>query len=224
MKPRVRIAAAALCVLGLSFATSAQMGMRMQGPPAPQGVFNPVVGSGAQYQVQGREGKRKMEISIVGTEQFEGATGYWMETMMDGDNGSFIAKNLMVVTGPEVGIKRMIVQPPDQDPVEFDPAMMRMRPGAQAQQSRAADFRKTAEKVGTESVTVPAGTFECEHWRSADGGDVWIDTKVAPYGMVKMVNKETTMLLTKVITNAKSRITGTPRKFDPSMMMQRPPE
>ena len=41
-----------------------------------------------------------------------------------------------------------------------------------------------------------------------------------PMGMVKSVDNGETMVLTKVITSAKSHITGTPVKFDPQMMRQ----
>jgi hypothetical protein len=75
--------------------------------------------------------------------------------------------------------------------------------------------------VGTESITVPAGTFSCEHWTKDDGkGDVWVSSKVSPLGIVKAVDSDQTMVLTKVTTDATSHITGTPVKFDPQMMMQ----
>ena len=39
--------------------------------------------------------------------------------------------------------------------------------------------------------------------------------QVAPWGLVKMQGKDASMILTKVITDAKDHITGTPKKFDP---------
>jgi Ni2+-binding GTPase involved in maturation of urease and hydrogenase len=39
-------------------------------------------------------------------------------------------------------------------------------------------------------------------------------------GMVKSVESGRTMVLTKVISDAKTKINGTPVKFDPKMMMQ----
>ncbi len=43
--------------------------------------------------------------------------------------------------------------------------------------------------VGTESVTVPAGTFSCEHWRNdKSNSDIWTSDKVTPFGMVKEVS------------------------------------
>jgi hypothetical protein len=83
------------------------------------------------------------------------------------------------------------------------------------------DVRAKSELVGTESVTVPAGTFSCQHYRAKDGSsDVWISEKVAPWGLVKMQGKNNSMVLTKVITDAKDHITGTPKKFDPMQMMR----
>ena len=41
-----------------------------------------------------------------------------------------------------------------------------------------------------------------------------------PFGMVKSVSNGTTMVLTKVVSDAKDRITGTPVPFNPQMMTQ----
>ena len=83
------------------------------------------------------------------------------------------------------------------------------------------DMNDKAEVVGTESVTVPAGTFTCQHYRMKDGsGDVWISEKVGPWGLVKAVDKGQTIVLNKAITDGKDHITGTPKKFDPMEMMR----
>jgi hypothetical protein len=90
------------------------------------------------------------------------------------------------------------------------------------QQTAAADIAEKAEAVGTESITVPAGTFTCQHYRMKDGsGDAWISDKVGPWGLVKSVDKDgSSLVLTKAITDAKDHITGTPKKFDPTQMMR----
>jgi len=85
-----------------------------------------------------------------------------------------------------------------------------------------ADLREQAERIGTESVTTPAGTFTCEHCRMKDGSaDVWVGEKIAPYGLVKMTGRDASMTLVRVISNAKTHITGTPQEFDPMEMMRR---
>ncbi|MBZ5699829.1 MAG: hypothetical protein LAN18_14930 [Acidobacteriia bacterium] len=50
--------------------------------------------------------------------------------------------------------------------------------------------------------------------------DTWISDKVAPWGLVKSQGKESSMVLTKVITDAKDHITAIPKKFDATQMMR----
>jgi hypothetical protein len=112
---------------------------------------------------------------------------------------------------------------PGRPPMEMPSQMMHMN-GQGAAQSSTTDIRSTSEDVGSESVTVPAGTFVCEHYRAKDGsGDTWISPKVSPMGVVKHQGKDSTMVLTKVIMDAKDKIIGTPVPFNP-MMMQGPPQ
>jgi len=73
--------------------------------------------------------------------------------------------------------------------------------------------------AGSESITVPAGTFSCQHWKKDEGvGDVWMTEKVSPFGMVKYISSGETMVLVKVITDAKVHITGPVQTFDPEEM------
>jgi uncharacterized protein YqjF (DUF2071 family) len=91
------------------------------------------------------------------------------------------------------------------------------------QRPQKSDVREEAERVGMESVTTPAGTFNCEHWRSKDkASDYWFTEKVSPWGLVKLTSKDETMTLLRVISGAKTKIRGTPKKFDPAEMMRRP--
>ncbi len=48
-----------------------------------------------------------------------------------------------------------------------------------------------------------------------------MSAKVSPMGMVKMVDENETMVLTRLISDAKSHITGTPVKFDPQTFRQK---
>ena len=217
-----------LAVAGLCFPplARAQMGGPMGGmmrPPAMQGVFNPVVGSGAAYEITDKkQQKNTMEITVVGKETVNGKDAFWMETgVQDPKSGApFYMKLLIAPAEGNAVTQRMIMQIPGQpNPMEMSTTMQSPRGGDAKPQST--DFRTKAERVGTENITTPAGTFECEHWKMTDGsGDVWFSAKVAPWGMVKYVGKDTSMLLTKVITDAKDHITGTPVKFDPMQMMR----
>ncbi len=207
-------------ILASALTASAQMGMGKR-PPQIHGVWNPVVGSGGVYQIESRDDRKsEMEIAVVGTETVDGKPGYWLEMSFKGPRGEgeMYMKHLIVLDGKETHVKRMIMQPPGQPPMEISVEMMeRRRPSEQP-----ADIREQAERVGSESVTTPAGTFACEHWRMKDGsGDAWISEKVAPYGLVKFTGRESNMTLVRVLTNAKTHITGTPQKFDPMEMMRR---
>ncbi len=209
--------------LALAVPLAAQMGM---GPRIPtlSGIWHPEVGSGAAYEDTSAKGdKSQMEITVVGKEDVDGKTGYWMEyamskaNMMNGQQ--MLMKQLMTVEGDGLKASRVIFQEPGQEPMEMDASMM--GGGRGAKQTMPTDIAQKAELVGTESVTVPAGTFSCQHYRMKDGtGDGWVSDKVTPWGLVKSQGKDSTVVLTKVITEAKDRITGTPKKFDPMEMMR----
>jgi hypothetical protein len=218
-----RIAAVlSLLAFGLPIGIHAQMGM---GPrmPSLSGIWQPVVGTGGAYEVTDRDGKKsQFEMTIVGKEDVGGKPGYWMELAVANPraDGQMYVKNLIAANDNGVAPVRMIMQMQGQDPMEMDMNMMKMG-GRQMPQSTPSDIRDKSELVGTESVTVPAGTFRCQHYRTKDGSsDVWISDKVAPWGLVKSQGKESSMVLSKVITDAKDHITGTPKKFDPMQMMR----
>jgi hypothetical protein len=222
MKSRTIILGIALVALTLAVGAYAQMqmGMSMRIPQI-SGFWNPVLGSGAAYELQSKDsGKTKLEMAIVGTETVDGKTAYWLEIKSkdprSGDD--MYTKTLTVMDGKERRTLRVIMQMPDQPPMEMPMEMINR--GRQKQEE---DLKETSELVGSESVTTPAGTFTCDHYRAKDGSaDTWVAQNVAPWGLVKYTGKNSSQVLTKVITNAKSHIVGNPVKFDPMEMMRRP--
>jgi len=210
------------CCFLMAAAACAQMGMH-GGTPQFRGIWNPVVGSGGAYEVQSKDGqKSNMEIAIIGKESVGGKDGYWFEMTMANPrmNGVIVMKSLTATDGENVVVSRMIMQMPGSAPMEMPTQMMQVH-----HQPQTADIRKEAEDVGPESIKTPAGTFACEHYRLKDGsGDSWVSQKAAPYGLVKFQGKDSSMVLTKVITDAKDKIIGTPQPFNPMGMMQHPPE
>jgi hypothetical protein len=188
----------------------------MMRPPDIAGLWNPVVGQGAAYEMTDSNQKRPIEITIVGKETVNGKDGYWMEFGMADPRTSQTMYAKMLLAPDEqtfLAPQRMIVQVPGQpNPMEFP-----MNPSAR--RSTLSDIRNKAQKVGSESITVPAGTFTCDHWHSNDNdGDAWTSDKVGPFGLVKAVNTKSTMILVKTISDAQDHITGTPMKFDPANM------
>lgn len=223
----IKTVAFCVCCLSLTIAAasaSAQMGMGMRQRALPSGVFNPVVGSGADYDIQTTNGpKTSIEYAIVGKDSVDGKDGFWMEwTTAAGPMGEMVMK-VLIVPG-DASAQKVIMQMAGHPPMEM-PSQMTRANGANA--TAPSDIRNLAEDVGTESITTPAGTFSCEHYRMKDGsGDTWVSSKVAPFGVVKHQGKDSSMVLTKVITDAKDKIIGTPQPFNPMMMMQQqaPPQ
>jgi hypothetical protein len=214
---RKRIFLFALC-LGVTTVAAAQFGH--QGPQRPQipTPFTPVVGSGAQYEVTTKDGKMSFTYAVVGKEQVDGDDGYWLEIRSEGGklDGEMIMKELTIVNGEHPEIKRMIMQPPGRPPMEMPAGMMGMMKQHMAQ---AGTPRKDSmgEKIGTESITVPAGTFECDHYRRQENSktvDYWISSKVPPYSLVKMSGPDTSMVLEKVLTGETTHIKGEPQKME----------
>jgi hypothetical protein len=223
MKAACRIAIVASLLVSLSPAGIAQMGMMRT--PDMAGIWNPVVGAGGSYDTQSADGKtRHMDIFIAGKESVAGKDAYWMEMAMEGGQhpGTVIVKSLTVVDATGSQTSRTIIQMQGQPPMEMSEQMMGGR-----QTSKFSDVRGQGQNMGSETITVPAGTFVCEHWHSSNGGDVWISPKVPPFGLIKSTSKEgSTIVLVRVLSDAKDRITGTPVPFDPMRMMQqgRPPQ
>jgi hypothetical protein len=191
--------------------------MGFGGPPSIQGFFNPVVGSGAEYSVKNQNEPKisSFAFAVVGKEPAEGGDAYWFEIRASGEGQSVVMKQLMLIEGGTPQIKRMIVQPAGRPPMEM-PVTMMNRAMSQHQGEIRADKKDLGQLVGTEDVTVPAGTFVCEHYKSNRNdhpADLWISSKVSPYGLVKLQSPTTTMELVKVLDHATSQIQGEPQKF-----------
>ena len=163
----------------------------------------------------------------LGKEEVDGATGYWMEQRIANPElgGEMVMKSLTVISGAQAGVKRMIMQQPGKPPMEMSGMMMSMMQRGQSRSTppSGGGSGKAAlgELVGTESVTVPAGTFSCQHYRSQGNNgttDMWISTQVSPYGMVKMTSAGSTIVLKKVLTNETSHIKGEPQKMEMPQM------
>ena len=210
---------AILAAISLAAASSsrAQMGMDMFKRPSITKVFRPVVGKGAVYLDTDKDGKdtRTSEISVVGKDSFEGKEGFWMQIYFTDSKGkAFVGKSL--ITPGDYQFHRMIIQPPGQQAME-----MPMRMNA-ARKEKIEENAAEWHSVGTESVTVPAGTFSCEHWRNdKTHAEIWTSDKVTPFGMVKEISGNgNTQVLSKILDNATDRITGPVKQFDMQQMMQ----
>ena len=198
------------------------MGGMFGSMPSMPGLQNPTVGSGSEYVITSKGKDMDVATVALGKEDVDGSPGYWMEMRMTNAElgGEMVMKQLIVITPTESGIKRMIMQQPGKPPMEFSGMMLSMfqqhQPPPTTPAAGGGDKGGKGELVGTESVTVPAGTFSCQHYRSQGNNgpvDVWISMQVTPYGMVKMTSADTSMVLKKVLSNETSHIKGEPQQM-----------
>lgn len=206
-------------MFGLFFVSTATAQM-MRMSPEVRGYWKPVVGGGAAYEMTSPDGQKSpMEFAIVGKDSVDGKGGVWMEMTMTNPrlNGDMIIKDFVSVDGTTMQVSKIVMQMPGRPPMIMPENVSQNRKPVQYE-----DIHNNGEDIGSESVAVPAGTFQCEHWRMKDGsGDVWVSDKVSPFGLVKYQgNKSNSMVLTKVVSDAKDKISGTPIPFDPMKMMQ----
>lgn len=207
----------AAILLAAASPSHAQMGMDMFKRPSITKVFHPVVGKGAVYLDTDKDGKnsRTSEIAVVAKDSFEGKESFWMQFVSTDPQGKmFVGKSL--ITPGDFEFHRMIIQPPGQQAMEMPMKMNAAR--KEKIEENAADWHS----VGTESVTVPAGTFSCEHWRNdKTHAEIWTSDKVIPFGMVKEISGNgSTQVLSKLLDNVTDRITGPVKQFDMQQMMQ----
>jgi hypothetical protein len=202
----------------------AQMGFGSM--PTMNGVWSPVVGSGSVYEmVNEKDGKKTtMEISVVSKDTVDGKEGHWLEMQMTGNDGQpIVMQEFMVKDGAQVNVTKFVFQVPGRGPMMMSAQNMGMMGGRRGGMTPPAtnsssDVRSTGKIVGNESINTPAGTFDCSHWQSADGTEnAWISPKVAPWALVKANGKGNSMVLIKVVSDAKSHITGTPMNMDDMM-------
>jgi hypothetical protein len=205
--------------LAVAASASAQWGGRggRGGPQAPTpSLQNAVMNSGAEYKMTTKGKDMDVAYAIIGKEDVKGEPGIWLETRMQSAElgGEMVTKMLMVASGSEPGLKRMITQAPGKPPMEMPGMMMGLMKSHQPKES--AGKPDMGELVGTESVTVPAGTFNCQHYRKQDKNgqvDYWVATQVASFSWVKMTTPDMTMVLTKILTNETTHIKGEPQKM-----------
>jgi hypothetical protein len=210
------VAAGCLFVAGTA---AAQMGMNLFKKPNIADIFKPVVGAGAVYEqqrtdAQGASKSNTLEMSIVAKETVDGKDGYWMEVGHTEGSGQ-IGYGKVLITKDDFQFHRMIFQQPGQPAMEIP-----FNPAQQTKTHMQEEIDKW-HQVGTETITVPAGTFSCQHWKKDQGvGDAWVSDKVSPLSLVKSVTDNDTMVLVKVLSGATDHITGPVTKFDPQQMRQ----
>ena len=157
--------------------------------------------------------------AIVGEKTVDGTPHFWLELNIANPVGNTIMQ--MLIPGypyPPQGISGLIMQLAPDLVMEYSKEMAgsMSSQGGDNLSAPTAQACNESEIVGTESVTVPAGTFQAVHVKARLGGgkmDIWISDEV-PFGIVKFADEDGYGLqLLAHGMDAKSSITGTPMKF-----------
>ena len=200
--------------LPLPLALAALLAPSLAAPAAAQGPCGqalqaPAVGSWVDWTAA--EGT--MRLAVVGAEERGGQPHRWVEMKLTGARGGMVMKFLVPRYPYDPSeVKEVIMQPDGRPPMKM-PAEMLQRMGQGGGPARELLARcGRATLVGTERITVPAGSFSTEHWRDAeDGTDVWVSKQV-PFGLVKAQGKDgsNSLVLAGHGTGATTAITQEP--------------
>jgi hypothetical protein len=203
--------------------SSAQM-PGMPNMPKMYGEFKmPPVGSYVIYKATYAQNKmvKTTKMSIVGKEKSDKDEDiYWYEIEdTDPATGDAVITKMLISGNPQdIGIvHRMIIKQGKQQALELPQAMIQMINASPAPKTDAADQPKI-KNLGTEKFKVGDQTFDCAHMRytvkDKTTSDVWSNTKIPLFGMVKTSTPEATFELSGYGTDAVSAITEEPKVLE----------
>ncbi len=181
------------------------------------------VGQWGSYSVTSpRRSSGKVRLAIVGSERRADTTMYWFEiTGAGAGSQGGIVQLLVTGFGAEpIGVRAMVMKLEGQPAMKMPDQMVAMWSERAEKEAPALEIGRrcrTAQAVGWETITVPAGAIRALHVKNTDGGEAWLTAEV-PFGIVKALPKEGgEMVLTGRGADAKSSITERPQEL-PGMM------
>lgn len=177
----------------------------------------PEVGRWAEYKaVFNGKDPYTMRHAVIGSESRDGRALKWLELRTSGNkkDGDMVYQMLVPGSAAQLGdVHEVVMKHGTQPAMKMDGMMLKMIRGQMDKQSFLKDICKDVTLVGAESVTVPAGKFDTQHFHSAKySSDSWITAGV-PFSMVKSVGKDFEMVLVAHGDGAKSSITETPKSM-----------
>jgi hypothetical protein len=175
----------------------------------------PEVGRWAEYQtLYNKKDPYTIRYAVIGGEKRAGKDLKWLELRMTGKKKDANLVYQMLVPGSVAelrNVEEIIMKAGEKPAMKMDGMMLGMIRGQMEKQSFLNDACKDVTLVGPESVTVPAGKFQTQHFRSAQyNSDTWLTSDI-PFAMVKSVGKNYEMMLTSHGDGAKSSVTEVPQ-------------
>lgn len=177
----------------------------------------PPVGRWAEYKaLYNKKDPYTVRYAVIGDEKRGGQDLQWVELRMTGENKDRNVVYQMLVPGSlmEMGkVQEIVFKSGDQPAMKMNGMMMKMIRGQLEKQNFYSEVCKDVSLVGKEQVTVPAGRFQAQHYKSAKyKSDSWLSPGV-PFSLVKSVGENHQMELTAQGDGAKSSITEQPQEM-----------
>jgi hypothetical protein len=177
----------------------------------------PPVGRWAEYKaVYNQKEPHTVRYAVIGQEKRGGQDLQWVELRMTGDDKAHTMIYQMLVPGTltEMGnVQEIVFKTGDKPAMKMNGMMMKMIRGQLEKQNFYGEACKEVTLVGKEPVTVPAGRFQAQHYRSAKyKADSWISPDV-PFSLIKSVGENYDMQLAAQGSGAKSSITEQPQEM-----------
>lgn len=157
-------------------------------------LIDPEVGVYAWYEITDAASGRKLwlRLAIVDKERVKLRTGYWLETEVKPQVG-FPEIYKMLLTGPANdadNVHRILLQQDGEPPREI--------PVEDTEQPEEEPKDPERKSLGPETVTYGQETIEAEHIVIGAGEEkveVWVNDKVRPMGVVRLVSQDGELLL-----------------------------
>ncbi len=200
--------------------------------PAFMGVFGPAKliektgfrsapGKFAEYDglsATGQSSGNRMRFQEVGGAP---AGRRWIEILVASGQMEFSGVRILTKGLGDKNVEKLVASMPGLPPMEFPLDSVSMTPDRPGQGDAPVPVKEMppaeVRKAARETITVPAGRFECDHWIADTDGrrfDYWVttDPSVPFIGAVKYTAPEGTMVLSKVGANA-TGVVGQPMKM-----------
>lgn len=179
------------------------------------GLADVEVGDWATYEVDTGDQQHTMRFAFL-PEGAAGGEGQWFEVSMNIAGQDMVLQ--LLVPGWPFGpddVQGLVMKTAGQPAMRIPASMMSMIQGQMdLPLSDLLESCAGSEFLGTESVEVPAGTFDAHHIRPTDEnfdqGDVWVSGDV-PFGLVKAESPDGSMILIDSGNGATSTIAETPQ-------------
>jgi len=185
--PVMRLTAVAVLLLG-SATAHAQNAVRdvLAGK-----LVKPEVGAWAWYEIDDPASEEKVQLrqAITGEERVKRKTGYWVETQIRPQTG-FSVVYKMLLTGPATepgNVHAVYYQTGTDLPLEV--------PLDEFEMEGAAPDTESLTPVGEVAMPTPQGSIVCQHYKLADGTEVWISDALPPLGIVRLQSANGNMVL-----------------------------